>query len=428
MKGVLMKIIKGLMVGILFSSVCLSFSTASFAIEDNSKAEEEITKTSETKITEEKKEIDLTPKFKTKEIKTDIGGKGTIEVEQIEGMKDLKGTFKTAVADESILSINAQGQFQGLKSGKTKATLDFEWDKESLQKIKKKYPDYQLVKKDIAQEVPVEVITAEEKSIDITPNFNVGTISAKIGETGQFKVAPMGGVVNLKGTYLAHIPENAKGIISVNADGKWTALKTGTVEFVLDFKLSEESSKEIQAKNPGSTLITRDIATLVKVDVKPVGILNITPIINSTSINGTVGETGQITVKPIEGIIDANGLFATMIDDPSIIEIDSTGKWKALKAGTTSFMYTYKWSDETMEKLAEKYPGYEFYVEEGTQVVEVKITENTTASTKPVGTTKPTGKQLPATNDASTNVILGIGLFLVFITAIGWYKKEALNR
>ncbi|MBO0473811.1 hypothetical protein IGL98_000144 [Enterococcus sp. DIV0840] len=424
-----MKIVKGLMLGILFNSVCLSFSSTSFATENSSEAEVEVTKTSEikTKVTEGKKEIDITPKFKTKEIKTDIGGKGTVEVEQIEGMKELKGTFKTTVADQSILSINERGQWQGMKSGKTIVTLDFEWDKESLQKIQEKYPDRQLVKKDIAQDVPVEVTAATEKSVDITPNFNVGTINAKIGETGQFKVAPMGGVANPKGTYLAYIPDNSKGIISVDVDGKWTALKTGTVEFVLDFQLSDESRKEIQDKNPGSTLTSRDIATQVKVEVKPAGTLNITPRIDITSIDGKIGDTGQIKVKPIEGINDAAGSFAPIIKDPSIIEIDSAGNWKALKTGTTSFMYTYNWSDETMKKLAEKYPGYEFYVEEGAQVVEVKITENTTGSTKPVGTTKPTGKQLPATNDPSTNGTWITGLLLISLTAIGWYKKESFK-
>ncbi|MGX7149659.1 cell wall protein [Enterococcus ureasiticus] len=424
-----MKIVKSLMLGILFSSVCLSFSSTSFATENSSEAEVEVTKISEikTKVTEGKKEIDITPKFKTKEIKTDVGGKGTVEVEQIEGMKNLKGTFKTTVADQSILSINDRGQWQGMKLGKTTVTLDFEWDEESLQKIQEKYPDHQLVKKDIAQDVPVEVTAAKEKSVDITPNFNVGTINAKIGETGQFKVAPMGGVANPKGTYLAYIPDNSKGIISVEADGKWTALKTGTVEFVLDFQLSDESSKEIQDKNPGSTLTTRDIATQVKVEVKPAGTLNITPRIDITSIDGKVGDTGQIKVKPIEGINDTTGSFAPIIKDPSIIEIDSAGNWKALKTGTTSFMYTYNWSDETMKKLAEKYPGYEFYVEEGAQVVEVKITENTTGSTKPVGTTKPAGKQLPATNDSSTNGTWITGLLLISLTAIGWYKKESFK-
>ncbi|EOH96775.1 LPXTG-domain-containing protein cell wall anchor domain [Enterococcus haemoperoxidus ATCC BAA-382] len=423
-----MKRIKGLLLGILFSSVCLSFSTISFATEDGSEAEVEVTKTTEAKIAEVKKEIDLTPKFKIKEIKTDVGGKGTVEVEQVEGMKDLKGTFKATIADQSILSINDQGQWQGLKSGKTKATLDFEWDKESIQKIQEKYPDHQLVKKDTIQEVPVEVTASKEKSVDITPNFNVGTISAKIGETGQFKVAPMGGVANPKGTYLAYIPDNAKGIITVEADGKWTALKTGTVEIVLDFQLSDESHKEIQDKNPGSIITTRAIASLIKVEVKPAGTLNITPRIDITSIDGKVGDTGQIKVKPIEGIEETAGSFVTSIKEPSIIKIDADGKWTALEAGTTSVMFTYSWSDETMKKLAEKYPGYEFYVEEGAQVVEVNITENKIASTKPVGTTKPTGKQLPATNDSSTNLTLVTGLFLVFLTAIGWYKKESLNR
>lgn len=426
-----MKTVKSLMLGILFSSTLLAFSTVSFATEDSTMAEIKTAEVSETetKVTEAKKEMDITPKFKIKEIKTTIGEKGTIQVEQIEGMKDLKGSFKTTVADKSILSINEKGQWQGLKAGKTKATLNFEWDKESLEKIQEKYPDHQLIKQDIAQELPVEVTQPEEKSVDITPNFNSGLVNAKIGETGQFKVDPMGGVADLKGTYLAYIPEGAgKEIISVDANGKWTALKPGTTEFILDFQLSDESLKAIEQKNPGSRLMRRDIAHLIKVEVKPAGLLDITPTIDSISINGKVGDTGQLKVKPIEGIDDTKGSFVTAIQDPSIIEVDAAGKWTALKAGTTEFTVTYNWSDETMKKLAEKYPGYEFSKKETTQVIKVTISENTTGSVKPVGTTKPTGKQLPATNDSSTNGFWITGLFLVFLASISWYKKSSMNR
>lgn len=425
-----MKKIKGLMLGILFSSVCLSFATTSFATEEGSNAETEATKTSETKtrVTQPKKEIDLTPKFKIKEIKTTVGGKGTLEVEQIEGMKDLKGTFKTTVADKSILSINDKGEWQGLKAGKTTATLDFEWDKESQEKIQEKYPDHELIKKDIVQEIAVEVSDTEKKQVDITPSFNVGTISAKIGETGQFKVASMGGVTSPKGTYLAYIPDADKEIISVDANGSWKALKAGTTDFVLDFQLSDESRKEIEAKNPGSELVTRSIAHRIKVEVKSAGRVDITPTIDVTAINGKVGDTGQLKVKPIEGIEDTKGTFVTTVKDPSIIEVDAAGKWKALKAGTTEFTITYSWSSEAMKKLSEKYPGYEFSTKETIQVVKVTISANTAGSTKPVGTTKHTGKQLPATNDTSSNLIWITGLFLVFLTVIGWFKKGSLNN
>ncbi|WP_348921472.1 hypothetical protein [Enterococcus rotai] len=196
----------------------------------------------------------------------------------------------------------------------------------------------------------------------------------------------------------------------------------------MDFQLSDESRKEIEKKNPGSTLIRRDIASSIKVEVKPAGLLDITPTIDSASINGKVGDMGQLAVKPIEGIEDTAGSFVTSIQDPSIIEVDSAGKWTALKAGTTELSVTYNWSDETMKKLAEKYPGYEFSKKETTQVIKVTISENTTGSTKPSGSTKPTGKQLPATNDSSTNGTWFTGLFLVCLTTIIWYKRNSLTK
>ncbi|EOH95756.1 LPXTG-domain-containing protein cell wall anchor domain [Enterococcus moraviensis ATCC BAA-383] len=427
-----MKTIKGLMLGIMFSSTLLSFSVPAFATEESSTTASEASVTTETSVTktkaiEEKKEIDITPKFKINEIKTTVSNKGTIEVEQVEGMTGLKGTFKATVADKSVLSINAQGQWQGLQAGKTTASLDFDWDAKSMKKIQEKYPNHQLIKRDIAQEVAVEVTPDEEKSVDITPKFNVGTINAKIGDTGQFKVAPMGGVSNPTGTYTAYIPDTAKDIISVDATGKWKALKTGTVDFTLDFKLSAESTKEIQDKNPGSTLTRLDIATMIKAEVKPVGIVDITPTIEGASIEGKVGDTGQLKVKPIEGIEDTTGLFTVSIQDPTIIEVDTTGKWKALKAGTTEVTIMYSWSDETMKKLAEKYPGYDFSMKEMAQVIKVTISEKTTGSTKPVGTTKPTGKQLPATNETSTNMTWIIGMMILGLAVVGWYKKESVN-
>lgn len=415
-----MKTIKGFALGILFSFVCLSFSTTSFAVEESSSTESSMTKTSETetKNSEQKKELDITPKFKLKDIKAVVGEKGKVEVEPIKGMKGLKGTFKTTIADQNVLSINSQGQWQGLKAGETKVSLDFEWDQESLKKIKENYPDYQLLTQETTQEISVFVSQPPINEIDITPNFNTGTIDAKIGETGQFKVAPMGGVANITGTYTIYSPEDAvQNIISVDSDGKWTALKAGTVEFVLDFQLSEESRNEIAAKNPGSTLVTRAIANLIKVNVSPAGILDITPTIDVTSIDAKVGDTGQLKVKPIEGFEDTTGTFISSVQDPTIIKVDATGKWTALKAGTTEFTILYNWSDATMKKLTEKYPGYEFSTREIVQSVTVTITEKT------INTTKPTGRQLPATNESRSSVTWIIGLVLIVLAVTSWSKR-----
>lgn len=109
------------------------------------------------------------------------------------------------------------------------------------------------------------------------------------------------------------------------------------------------------------------------------------------------------------------------IQDPTIIEVDATGKWKALKAGTTEVTIMYSWSDETMKKLAEKYPGYDFSMKEMAQVINVTISEKTT------GSTKPAGKQLPATNEASTNMTWIIGMMILGLAVVGWYKKESVN-
>lgn len=82
-----------------------------------------------------------------------------------------------------------------------------------------------------------------------------------------------------------------------------------------------------------------------------------------------------------------------------------------------------------MKQLSEKYPGYEFAIQELAQVVKVTITDGTISSTKPAGTTKPTGKQLPATNEASQESwILAVGLMLLILTLAGWSKKSLTNQ
>jgi LPXTG-motif cell wall-anchored protein len=424
--GIGMKSKKYLLMGLLVCSVLGLATHVSFAEETKATLEtlETVSSESNAKTKETAKELDITPTFKLEKIKTTVGGKGLIEVEPLEGLKDLKGTFKVTVADTNILTVDKQGNWQGLKAGTTTAVLDFEWSEESLAKIQKKFPDTQLNQKSIAQEIPVEVTQADEKFVDITPEYNLKEIKAKIGETGQFSVKPMGGVSDLKGIFTARISSGqAKDVLSVDADGKWTALKAGKTEFVLDYKLSDESYKEIQDKNPGSTLTSMSIATLIKVEVTPVGSLNITPVIDATSVEGKVGDTGQLNVKPIEGVEGSKGAFAFTVKDPSIIEIDANGNWKALKAGTTEFTYTYTWSDETMKLLSEKYPGYEFYTQDNAQVLKVTITDNTTGSTVSGGTAKPVGKQLPATNETNSNGVLLAGFIVVLFAVVGFYRK-----
>ncbi|MFD1901414.1 hypothetical protein GQR36_17875 [Enterococcus termitis] len=55
------------------------------------------------------------------------------------------------------------------------------------------------------------------------------------------------------------------------------------------------------------------IATLIKVEVTPVGSLNITPVIDATSVEGKVGDTGQLNVKPIEGIEGSKGTLLSLL-------------------------------------------------------------------------------------------------------------------
>ncbi|OJG99430.1 hypothetical protein RV18_GL001498 [Enterococcus termitis] len=238
--GIGMKSKKYLLMGLLVCSVLGLAAHVSFAEETKATMEtlETVSSESNAKTKETAKELDITPTFKLEKIKTTVGGKGLIEVEPLEGLKDLKGTFKVTVADTSILTVDKQGTWQGLKAGTTTAVLDFEWSEESLAKIQKKFPDTQLNQKSIAQEIPVEVTQADEKFVDITPEYNLKEIKAKIGETGQFTVKPMGGVSDLKGIFTAHISSGqAKDVLSVDADGKWTALKAGKTEFVLDYKV-----------------------------------------------------------------------------------------------------------------------------------------------------------------------------------------------
>ncbi|MHC5228490.1 LPXTG cell wall anchor domain-containing protein [Enterococcus sp. LJL99] len=423
-----------LVLGILAGVAVVSVSTTAFAEEENAikgkSTTESLTTEIKNRVNESTKTIDITPELELSTIdNVKVGAKGKLEVKAFEGMTDLKATFKTSVADSTIVSINDQGNWEALSIGKTKGTVDIEWDEASMKKIQEKYPDYDLVKKEMAQEINVTVIKANDEAVDITPKFEPGSIIAKIGDTGQFTVAPMGGVTNLTGKFEAHTIEGKdQGIISVDKNGKWTALKAGKTSLILDYTLSEETRKAIQDRNPGSDLVTRDIAQNIQVEVTPVGTIDITPVFDLTAIEGKVGDVGQIKVKPLEGITDTSGTFVITNSDESLISIDETGKWTALKAGTTEVTVTYKWSDAVMKQLTDKYPGYEFSTKENALSIKVTITEETMDTTGSSDTTKPAGKSLPATNEKNTAAISFAGIAIILLTIVGWSKKTLVFK
>lgn len=109
---------------------------------------------------------------------------------------------------------------------------------------------------------------AEADTVDITPNVTIKNRQTKVivGQTGKFdgKIDDIHGVA-VKGTI--EYKSSDPSIFTVNPKGEWKALRPGKTEFFWMVTLSQESIDQLQAKFPGSVLITREISQGYEIQV-----------------------------------------------------------------------------------------------------------------------------------------------------------------
>ncbi|MBC1291862.1 SdrD B-like domain-containing protein [Listeria booriae] len=156
--------------------------------------------------------------------------------------------------------------------------------------------------------------TIPATGIDLT----TANINTTVGKTGT--IAATVQPANATNKTLSYTPADAS-IISVDANGNWTAKKAGTTT--------------VQVKTTDGTNITKT----VNVTVTDPTVLATDITLAATNITADVNDTGKVdaTVLPTN---TTNKALTYTSNDTSIITVDANGNWVAKKGGATTITVT----------------------------------------------------------------------------------------
>lgn len=106
-------------------------------------------------------------------------------------------------------------------------------------------------------------------------------------------------------------------------------------------------------------------------------ILDITPQFSPDSITANIGDSGRIQVLPIHGIEVTGGkfTFGTSAESNAVVNVFEDGSWVIVGIGRESVNILYEYSQETLRKLADTYPGYDLAVRDIANVITFEVFE-----------------------------------------------------
>lgn len=373
-------------------------------------------------IAKEQTPFVIRPVFNVKGIAANVGAKGTIKVTAIDKVSDNSGTFKASVKDPNIISIDKDGNWLALKAGTTTIVLEYTYSDAALKEIQTVYPNYELTKNETPQEIYVEVKDLEKakQKMDITPEFiDTELTSLMVKDTGIIKVKAIEGIA-VTGKFTAFNDKDGK--ITMDENGKWTALKVGSTHIPLTFAYSEETYAALEKKFPNTEFISKAIAQSAPVIIFD-GIINYQLKFTPNEITAKVGETGKIKIEPIGGVDNLTADF-NVTDNQGIIEVDNEGNWKALKVGETSLTMAATLTEESLKRIKEQTPHkMTGPTPEIATLILVKVTEDTSGSTTPKPKTL-SNKVLPKTGETSTLSYSLAGGSLLLVSLILVKKRK----
>ncbi|MBC2167066.1 hypothetical protein HCB26_10855 [Listeria booriae] len=145
-------------------------------------------------------------------------------------------------------------------------------------------------------------------------SLDASNITAKVGDTGKINatVAP----TNATNKNLTYTPADTS-IISVDANGNWTAKKAGTTTVQVKTTDGSNITKTVSVTVTDPTVLATDIS------------------LAASSITAEVNDTGKVdaTVQPTNA---TNKVLTYTPADASIITVDANGNWVAKKSGKTT--------------------------------------------------------------------------------------------
>lgn len=88
-------------------------------------------------------------------------------------------------------------------------------------------------------------------------------------------------------------------------------------------------------------------------------VIDISPAYSPTRVTAKVGESGRIQILPIHGIEVTGGSFAFYTNEKTdaVISVHEDGSWEAVGSGVVQVGIYYEYSQETIQKFEELFPG-----------------------------------------------------------------------
>ncbi|MFC6346558.1 LPXTG cell wall anchor domain-containing protein [Vagococcus carniphilus] len=245
----------------------------------------------------------------------------------------------------------------------------------------------------VVKEKEEDVAVDTKVLVDATTYYSIDQQKLAVGKSAKLSVKPILGV-----EVTGEFKEYKNEIIEVKKDGTVVALKEGTTDFAPNFLLSNETKqkiKEAYIKQPGNekvkietiALSHRDIAQIFKMEVgNPTETkkhqIDITPSFSIDKEKLEVGESGKVSIAPIEGVA-LKGKYKPSKND--FIELKEDGTYTALKPNKQAVLTPFfEISEESLASIKKAYkekPGNEgipdeditFYQREMLQVFHIEI-------------------------------------------------------
>ncbi|EUJ44342.1 SdrD B-like domain-containing protein [Listeria riparia] len=237
--------------------------------------------------------IDLT----TANINTTVGKTGTIAA-TVQPANATNKTLSYTPADSSIISVDANGNWTAKKAGTTTVQV--------------KTTDGTNITKTVNVTVTDPVVLATDINLATT------NINTTVGTTGAISATVQPS--NTTNKTLTYTPTDSS-IISVDANGNWTAKKAGTTTIAVKTTDGSNITKTVNVTVTDPVILATDIT------------------LAATNITADVNDTGKVdaTVLPTNA---TNKKLTYTSNDTNIITVDANGNWVAKKGGGTTITVT----------------------------------------------------------------------------------------
>ena len=245
----------------------------------------------------------------------------------------------------------------------------------------------------VVKEKEEDAAVEKEVRVDATTYYSIDQQKLAVGKSAKLSVKPILGV-----EVTGEFKEYKDQYVQIKKDGTVVALKEGTTAIGPTFFLSKESEqkiKEAYIKQPGNEKVKIENIILSKKDIQQVfkmevgnqtetkkHQIDITPSFSIDKEKLEVGESGKVSIAPIEGVA-LKGKYKPSKND--FIELKEDGTYTALKPNKQAVLTPFfEISEESLASIKKAYkekPGNEgipdeditFYQREMLQVFHIEI-------------------------------------------------------